>query len=789
MADFRLKIDTLTLNRLNPFYFVLNRNMEIEQCGQSFQKWLQVEKGDRIEQVFSIYQPAGIPLVFDAIAACNGKLIVLDTLDGKNRWKGQPEYLADEHLILFIGYPSLNSMEDLLAKNLSAEDFAIGNPMVEMLQMQQSQKNLEAQLVINEKRYRDLYNYSQALICTHDLSGKLLSVNPTICETLGYSSEEMIGKLITDFLPPENNETFKERYLDVIVKEGRSKGIFPVISKDGERLSLLYQNYKVEEAGMDSYVIGFSQDITDRIKIEEALQIAKDEVENASRAKQSFLANMSHEIRTPMNGILGIGSLLYKTNLTPKQREFTKLIIESGNNLLHIVNDILDLSKLDSGHFNLESTPFELADKILSTLQAFHFKAEDKGIDLCFNNKLKKNLVIEGDPYRFGQVLNNLLSNALKFTSEGSITVTAEQLTTTQPAMFQISVADTGIGISKESLPTIFEQFVQAGADITRKYGGTGLGLTISKNLVEMQGGSIHVESKLNKGSTFTVRIPYKLSSESILKKELRKSGGVKSMERKRILVAEDVPANQLIAKHILKSWGHVVTIADNGRDVLRLLEKNNYDLVLMDIHMPEMNGVVTTREIRKLTNSKKANIPIIAVTAAAFKDETERYLEAGMNDFITKPYTEEKLFEVIRRVLRMVSTDPKPDSESRSIIPDAAKEKLYDLSNLLQFGEDDPNFIKDIITLFITNGRQDLNSLQAAITAGEIQEVFQVAHRMKSSLNTMGIHSIETAIKRIDHCSRHNENVEEIPALYGQVEKTMLTVFDQLMEDFGIVC
>lgn len=788
MADFRLSLDTHKLNRLFPFHFVVNRNLDIEQCGQSLQKWLPVKKGDRFNQLFCVSQPAITTIDFESLATLNEQLVILDTIDGKNRWTGQIEYLADEQLLIFLGYPSLNSINELSAKKLVPEDFAIANPLVEMLEIQQSQKNLEEQLVINEKRYRDLYNYSQALICTHDLTGKLLSVNPAICETLGYSSEELIGKLITDFLPPENNELFKGHYLDIVIKEGKSKGVFPVLNKQGERLSLLYQNYKVEEAGTDTYIIGFSQDITDRINIEEALRVAKDEVENASKTKQTFLANMSHEIRTPMNGILGIGSLLYKTNLTPKQREFTKLIIESGNNLLHIVNDILDLSKLDSGHFILESTPFLLGDKILSTLQAFHFKAEDKGIELSFNNKLKKDLIVEGDPYRLGQVLSNLLSNALKFTFEGSVTVSVEQVTEEKNAIFEISITDTGMGISKESLPTIFEQFVQAGADITRKYGGTGLGLTISKNLVEMQGGSIEVESEEKKGSTFTVRIPYKLSSESILKKEIRKSGGVKSMERKKILVAEDVPVNQLIAKHILKSWGHVVTVAENGKEVLRLLEKNNYDLILMDIHMPEMNGVVTTKLIRKLPNARKANIPIIAVTAAAFKDETERYLDAGMNEFITKPYTEENLFEVIRRVLKMISPEKKPEPETEPE-PDRTKEKLYDISNLLQFGDDDPNFIKDIITLFITNGRQDLSSLQAAIAAGEIQEIFQVAHRMKSSLHTMGIHSVETAIKRIDHCSRHNEHTEEIPQLYAHVERIILIVFDQLMEDFGIIC
>ncbi len=756
MPDFRLSLDTNKLNRLFPFHLVLNRKLEIEQCGHSLQEWLNIRAGDRFVNKFSVVSPQLNTVSFDTLTSIKEQVLILDTIDGKNRWEGQLEYLDQEDKILLISSPQ--------------------------------QKTIELQLAINEKRYRDLYNFSQALICTHDLTGKLLSVNPAICETLGYTSEEMIGKLITDFIPPENSERFKEFYLDVVIKEGKSKGLFPVLNKHHQRLSLLYQNFKVEEEGMDTYIIGFSQDITDRVKAEKQLLLAKEEVENASKAKEIFLANMSHEIRTPMNGILGIGALLYKTNLTPKQKQFTKLIIESGNNLLHIVNDILDLTKIQSGQFNLESTPFDITDKIFSTIQAFHFKAEDKGIELKFVNKLPKDLIVEGDPYRLGQVLTNLLSNALKFTADGSVVVSVEQVTQgTKNPLFEISVADTGMGISEENLSNVFQQFVQATADITRKYGGTGLGLSIAKNLVEMQGGKITVESELNKGSVFAFTIPYKLSSESSLKKELRKSGTVRTLEKKKILVAEDVPVNQLIAKHILKGWGHTVSIAENGKEVLKLLQRNNYDLILMDIHMPEMNGVVTTRLIRKLSNYKKANIPIIAVTAAAFKDETERYLEAGMNEFIIKPYTEEKLYEVIKRVLKMdQSTKNIPEEDG---IPETKSgEKLYDLAALKEFGEDDQNFIKEIVSVFVVNGRKDLEQLATAVQAGEMTDIYQIAHRMKSTFHTMGIHSLEVPIKTMDAYSKNNDYPNEIPKLFAQVKQTLLAVFEQLTTDFNLV-
>ncbi len=650
MPDLQLSLDANKLNNLFPFHLVLNQDLVIEQCGKSWQKWLPVKTGDLFTNLFLVSQPALSPVSFDSLAASTHQLIILDTPDGKYRWKGQLEYLETDKRILLAGYPNLNSIDEIAAQKLIETDFSVANPLIHIL------------------------------------------------------------------------------------------------------------------------------------------RLAKEEVEKAGRAKQIFLANMSHEIRTPMNGILGISNLLYKTNLTPKQKQFTKLIIESGNNLLHIVNDILDLTKIESGQFNLESTPFDLTDKIHSALQAFHFKAEDKGIELGFVNKLKKDLIVEGDPYRLGQILSNLLSNALKFTAEGSVILSVEQVAgDTKTPFFEIRIADTGMGISEENLATIFDQFVQAGPEITRKYGGTGLGLSISRNLVEMQGGRITVESKQGEGSTFIVNIPYKLSSESILKKELRKSGGMKIVEKQKILVAEDVPVNQLIAKHILKGWGHMVAIAENGKEVLKMLERSHFDLVLMDIHMPEMNGVVTTRLIRKLSNYKKANIPIIAVTAAAFKDEIERYLEAGMNDFITKPYTEEKLFEVIKRVMKLDQLTKNGVSELNTLGGDSM-EKLYDLATLNQFGDNDQQFIKEIVTVFVTNGRIDLEMLEAAIEANNMPEIFQVAHRMKSTLHTMGIHSLETVIKTINAYSKNNDYPEEIPKLFEQVKQTLLIVFEQLVTDFSLI-
>ncbi|MEN9685514.1 MAG: Autoinducer 2 sensor kinase/phosphatase LuxQ [Bacteroidota bacterium] len=649
-------------------------------------------------------------------------------------------------------------------------------------------KNIEEKLALNEKRYRDLFNYSQALICTHDLKGEILSVNPAICEALGYEEQEFKGKNLMDFLPEENKAIFQEHYLDIVIKEGKAKGVFPIVSKSKRKLALLFQNFKVEEPGSDTYIIGFSQDITDRIKAEKELMLAKEATEKASKAKEIFLANMSHEIRTPMNGIMGISGLLEKTELSPKQKKYTKLIIESGNKLLHIVNDILDITKIESGHFSLESTSFDLADMIHSTLQAFQFRAEDNGIELSFRNAIKKDTIVEGDPYRLGQVLNNLIGNAIKFTREGSVTLYAAQLadSDTMPN-FEFRVTDTGIGISEESLGSIFDQFTQASADITRKYGGTGLGLSICKSLIEMQGGSIKVESKLHEGTSFIVRIPYKLSNTDVIKDELEKLGDYKKVVPKNILVAEDVPVNQLIARHLLEGWGHHVSIAENGKQAVQLVENTSFDLILMDIHMPEMNGLDATQIIRNLPDSRKAAIPIIAVTAAAFKDEIDRYRAAGMDDYITKPYTEEKLFEVIRKVLKLSQKEPIFKENLIEMIETNQPEALYDLSGLESLGLADKDFLLQMITLFLNNTSADLEKLDIAVSENNMDSIFQLTHRMRSAIQSMGIQSVAEPIKKIEAHSKLKQHPEEIAALFQEVKKNLLLVFNQLKKDYAL--
>ncbi|MHA4810471.1 response regulator [Flavitalea flava] len=661
-------------------------------------------------------------------------------------------------------------------------------------------KVFEEQMRRSEKRYRDLFNYSQALICTHDMTGRLLAVNPEISRVLGFTEEELLGRKIQEFIPRAHQREFAEEYVKAIKhKEGGVSGVFCVLNKNGEKIYLLYKNYRVEEPGLEPYVIGFSQDITNRVKMEKELRFAKQITDEGAKAKESFLAHMSHEIRTPMSGILGIASLLRKTKLDNQQRNYLQLIQEAAGNLLVIVNDILDLEKIIAGKLQLEKIAFKIVDKIATTSQSFIYKAEEKELGLIFQNSIPGGLVVMGDPYRLSQVLNNILSNALKFTDRGHINIStriSEQ--GSDMVVIEITISDTGIGISEARLKTIFEPFEQADATISRKYGGTGLGLTICKNMIEMQDGELLVKSEEGKGSAFTIRIPYYISIEAMQENVPNEEIDFKSLGFKRVLVAEDVELNQYLARHILESWDFEVKIVANGRDAVELLQQEQFDCVLMDVQMPEMDGIEATQHIRKLADPVKSGIPIIALTANALKGDSEKYIAAGMSDYLAKPFDEESLFLVISRnlkraALQATQTSPPSPDEIRPttplpnptlMLPLIPGAKLYDLSMVESVSGGDQSFIKKMVLLFIETVPQNLADLRGAMLAGNWDQVGKTAHKLKSTVDSMGIKTIRQEVRAVEANSKQGQSVGEIPALVERVEWVIGLCIEQLQAE-----
>ena len=381
------------------------------------------------------------------------------------------------------------------------------------------------------------------------------------------------------------------------------------------------------------------------------LAIAKSYAESASKAKGEFLANMSHEIRTPMNGIISVIDFLTETELSPRQKELTGIIKTSSDNLLTIINDILDFSKIEAGQMELEYIKYQPQKEFISVIKPLIYKAKENDIELKiqFDKKTFPKQLI-GDPLRINQIIINLVNNAIKFTNKGGVYIKIEYKNEENFKGLKFEIRDTGIGISKKNIDKLFKSFSQTDASSTRKYGGTGLGLSISKKLSALMGGEIGVESKLQKGSTFWFTIPNQ--------KETGKTNSIitntkaKELKTLNILVVDDNSINRKVAKMSLEKLNQNITLASNGKEAYFLYLKNAFDIILMDVHMPEMDGIETTIMIRKYEKTHKIHspIPIVAMTAAAMKGDKEVFIKSGMNEYISKPFKLDDIKQILSK-------------------------------------------------------------------------------------------------------------------------------------------
>ncbi|MCX2739221.1 PAS domain-containing hybrid sensor histidine kinase/response regulator [Pontibacter anaerobius] len=646
----------------------------------------------------------------------------------------------------------------------------------------QRRKSEEA-LKNSEKRYRDLINYSPAFICTHDLNGVIQSVNPYLLNMLGYTADEMIGHSLLDFFPKESEENFAA-YLRQFGSMNLVDGILTILNKEKDVRYLYYKNYKVEEPNLAPYIIAIAQDITDRLRTEQELTRAKEAAEESARVKENFMANMSHEIRTPMNGILGMASLMRKTELDEAQQNYLNIIRQSAENLLVIINDILDIAKIEAGKLELEEIPFNLKETIQLAFQTFIYKAEEKEIGYVLQPLQLEHPMVIGDPYRLNQVLLNLLSNAIKFTEEGNVTLSCQVLDEEEDKLtIGVSVADTGIGIPPSKVDYIFEGFSQAYSSTTRKYGGTGLGLSISKTLIEMQHGRIWVESKEKNGSTFKFILSYQKSEEEIpvMQEEEIDYGSLGPLQ---VLLAEDNEINIFLAQSILEGWGMKVHVARNGREAVELVARHKYDVVLMDIQMPELSGIDATAEIRSLPDKANAEVPIIALTANALKGDAEKYLAAGMNDYISKPFEEDKLFMKLAALVPHKKKLSESQAVAEHTTAQPVAEPLFDLTLLHKISRGNEAFITRTKQLFIQSVPATVAEMQQKLHEAEWAGVSAAAHKLKSTIDTMRIEKLRDVVRNIESNAKSEENLQDIKADVEVLATVMEQVVKQLQTD-----
>ncbi|WP_373496300.1 PAS domain S-box protein [Aquiflexum sp.] len=508
----------------------------------------------------------------------------------------------------------------------------------------------------NEEKYRRLVEESTEIIFSLAPDMAMTYISPNVKQFLGYPSDKVIGKKLTEFLHEDDLAAFAEKSLsepDFFQKTQYHEfklrsldGSYKIFSSNGKLVS--------DEEGNLIYYTGIARDITKLKEAQKELFLAKEKAEQASNIKSQFLSIMSHEIRTPMNAVIGMAHLLIEDNPRHDQLENLRTLQFSAENLLGLINDILDYSKIDSGKVELEKVSFELNNVFNRILHSYSYQAREKSLEILFESdpSLPKNLI--GDPVRLGQIVNNLVSNAVKFTEQGSVKI---RLTNENEDDDYISIRfdfeDTGIGIPQEKLNLVFEAFTQASAATTRKYGGTGLGLAIVKRLVELFGSKIQAYNRPEGGTRFTFTINFEKPKSSDILSPKSHADGYKTLQNTSILVAEDNLVNQIMIKKFLNKWGvGKVVIANDGNEAISAFEKQDFNLILLDLQMPDKDGFQVAEFVRSFPDPKKKKIPIIALTASSLIEVKEQLEKVGMDDYIPKPFNPDNLYAKILKIL-----------------------------------------------------------------------------------------------------------------------------------------
>jgi PAS domain S-box-containing protein len=643
-----------------------------------------------------------------------------------------------------------------------------------------------------------LSKYSLSLIeasldplVTISVSGKIMDMNQATVDITGLSRKKLTGSDFFEYFTESGKA--REVYQEVFAKGSVADFPLTLRHKNGKLTDVLFNGsvYKDDRGNVLGVVI-VARDVTEQKRIATELNEAKvaaeratgiaeeatSKAQNATLSKQQFLSNMSHEVRTPMNAIIGFTKVVLKTELNVRQKEYLTAIKISGDALIVLINDILDLAKVDSGKMTFEQIPFRLGSSISAMLHIFEAKAQEKNLALLKEYDSRIPAVLSGDPVRLHQIILNLLSNAVKFTTRGKITLGVKLISEDdKKAIIEFSVSDTGIGITEDKIEKIFENFQQATSGTSRLYGGTGLGLAIVKQLVEAQGGTIGVRSKLNEGSVFSLTLSFlKTNEEAASDTELVEQD--KELRNIKVLVVEDIALNQLLMKTILDDFGFEREIAGNGKIAIEKLKANAFDIILMDLQMPEMNGFEATEYIR---GNMKSSIPIIALTADVTTADLKKCKSVGMNDYIAKPVDERLLYNKIIGLVKKATIIDEQDEINK-----ITRERCIHLEYLTKRTKANPELMMEMISLYLEQTPSLVKEMKKSLYNKDWNLLYGAVHKMIPSFSIMGIDSeFENMAKQVQEFASTQKQVNGISDLVLKLENVCTQACDELKEEF----
>jgi PAS domain S-box-containing protein len=700
----------------------------------------------------------------------------------KNQIDGAPVIVVTSHGDEKLAVEAMRSGAcDYIPKNLINPE-GIAQSIRYAMRLNEAEKNtrqVKHALLASEKSLEAIIENAPIIVFGINKDGLVNMLKGKCLELIDISPNDLIGKSLWEI----NSMLGIDLTLLKNIAAGKTLNATVEVRNRHFEITCLPHNNEQSEA---SGIIGIATDITElkrnEIELKNDLTTAKD----MQQVKEQFLANMSHEIRTPIHGIMSLTNLLLKTKIDADQLTFLNAIKKSADNLLVIINDILDLSKIEAQKMTFESTIFSFRELVDTTFELFRAKANEKGITLVRNSDECIPEYIKGDPTRISQIINNLVNNAIKFTGQGSVEISTKLIDSNERcSMIALSVRDTGIGIAHDKLSTIFDMFTQAGDDITRKFGGTGLGLSIAKKLVDLQGGIIKVDSIIDKGTTFTFSLPFDHPEPSELEMHHAKSDEPESRidAELKILIVEDNDINRLVINKMMKDWGLKIDNAINGVDAINKINENNYDIILMDIEMPEMNGYQCIREIRTNLPSPKNNVAVMAMTAHANKKERDKCIQLGMNDYISKPFDP---FDLKQKIAALSNHK---DNNSCELEPEflepvkieVTTERITNLDYLRVLAEDNESFFTDFIKLFLTNTPEILTDLNNQLELKNWEGVRQAAHKVKPSLNYLGMKKANLTAAEIEENAKEKVAIEKIPDMVKSLCENCALAFFEL--------